>query len=238
MRTLEAHVLDAGRNDYYGHGHLGDVQDSTFLERLDSPDRTAPTVRRAFRTSRATDRLRAPLLAGPPGRCRAGDVPVYQTGVFVGRVPNGAPASETRTEARRLRRSGDRPGRATERAGPPRGSSPGAGMVDPQGRLIRDTVRRPRSRGVTIKRTATAWPCSGRRPRCRRHPGLPRQGRLGSEPPSEADDHPHARSVSGPRFDRGRSTRRQRRPGDDSPAAPPAVRPHRLPRSAGASTAG
>ena len=42
---LEAHVLDAGRNDYYGHGGTWtDVQDSTFLERLDSPDRTPPTA--------------------------------------------------------------------------------------------------------------------------------------------------------------------------------------------------
>ncbi len=42
---LEAHVLDGGRDDYYGHsGRWTDVQDSLFLERLDSPDRSAPTV--------------------------------------------------------------------------------------------------------------------------------------------------------------------------------------------------
>ena len=42
---LESRVLDVGRNDYYGHGgSWDDVQDSRFLERLDSPDRTAPTV--------------------------------------------------------------------------------------------------------------------------------------------------------------------------------------------------
>ena len=42
---LEAHVLDSGRNDYYGHsGSWTDVQDSHFLERLDSPDRTPPAA--------------------------------------------------------------------------------------------------------------------------------------------------------------------------------------------------
>ena len=51
---LEAHVLDAGRNDYYGHGGTwSDVQDSTFLERLDSPDRTPPTVPQGLRVGDA-----------------------------------------------------------------------------------------------------------------------------------------------------------------------------------------
>lgn len=40
---LAAKVLDAGRDDYYGHGgSWWDVQDSLFLERLESPDRQAP----------------------------------------------------------------------------------------------------------------------------------------------------------------------------------------------------
>ena len=42
---LEALVLDGGRDDYYGHsGSWLDVQDSLFLERLDSPDRTPPST--------------------------------------------------------------------------------------------------------------------------------------------------------------------------------------------------
>ena len=42
---LETHVLDSGRDDYYGHaGTWRDVQDSLFLERLDSPDRSAPSA--------------------------------------------------------------------------------------------------------------------------------------------------------------------------------------------------
>ena len=42
---LETHVLDGGRDDYYGHsGTWTDVQDSLFLERLDSPDRAAPSL--------------------------------------------------------------------------------------------------------------------------------------------------------------------------------------------------
>lgn len=41
---LETHVLDFSRDDYYGHsGSWTDVQDSFFLERLDSPDRTPPS---------------------------------------------------------------------------------------------------------------------------------------------------------------------------------------------------
>ena len=40
---LAAKVLDSGRDDYYGHsGSWWDVQDSLFLERLDSPDRQPP----------------------------------------------------------------------------------------------------------------------------------------------------------------------------------------------------
>ena len=42
---LEGLVLDGGRDDYYGHaGPWLDMQDSLFLERLDSPDRAAPTT--------------------------------------------------------------------------------------------------------------------------------------------------------------------------------------------------
>ena len=41
-------MLDGGRDDYYGHsGTWTDVQDSLFLERLDSPDRAAPSLPRA-----------------------------------------------------------------------------------------------------------------------------------------------------------------------------------------------
>lgn len=42
---LDSHVLDFGRDDYYGHTDSRfDVQDSLFLERLDSPDRLPPTA--------------------------------------------------------------------------------------------------------------------------------------------------------------------------------------------------
>ena len=42
---LETHVLDGGHDDYYGHsGTWPDVQDSLFLERLDSPDHAAPSL--------------------------------------------------------------------------------------------------------------------------------------------------------------------------------------------------
>jgi len=42
-QALAGSVLDAGRDDYYGHtGLWSDAQDSPFLERLDSADRAAP----------------------------------------------------------------------------------------------------------------------------------------------------------------------------------------------------
>ena len=38
---LEEHVLDSWHDDYHGHsGPWPDVQDSLFLQRLDSPDRS------------------------------------------------------------------------------------------------------------------------------------------------------------------------------------------------------
>ena len=52
---LESRVLDVGRNDYYGHGgSWDDVQDSRFLERLDSPGQGRPGDADAAEWPRAT----------------------------------------------------------------------------------------------------------------------------------------------------------------------------------------
>lgn len=160
---LETHVLDAGRDDYYGHsGSWTDVQDSLFFERLDSPDRSAPTP------------PSAPVVRDDPSglvafswRASNDDVGpiayrIYQNGIFVRQAPRTSallnpPAGST---ARYTVRAADAVGHL---------SAPvtvrfkvGFGIVDEQGRLLRDTVRPPAVRPVTIRRTAKtvviSWP--------------------------------------------------------------------------------
>ena len=73
---LESRLLDVGRDDYYGHaGSWDDVQDSLFLERLDSPDRAAPTVPTLPEITSDRDRHRAPHVEARDGRRRACVVP-------------------------------------------------------------------------------------------------------------------------------------------------------------------
>jgi hypothetical protein len=161
---LEAHVLDAGRNDYYGHsGTWTDVQDSTFLERLDSPDRTPPTAPEGFRVGDA-----------PTGFVRVSwqtssdDVgPVayrlYQDRRFVRQVTTTTVLlPDTGTVTAYAVRATDPVGRLSAPVGAR--FRPGAGMVDEQGRLIRDTVRPPAITRVTIKRTpkiaVLSWPAA------------------------------------------------------------------------------
>lgn len=160
---LETHVLDAGRDDYYGHsGSWPDVQDSLFFERLDSPDRSAPTAP-------ATPVVRddpSGLVAFSWGAASDDVGPlayrIYLNGRFVRQVtqhsallvpPNGSTGSYTV-------RAADAVGHL----------SPTAtvlfklrfGIVDSQGRLLRDTVRPPAVRPVTIRRTkrtvVLSWP--------------------------------------------------------------------------------
>lgn len=162
---LESHVLDSGRDDYYGHsGTWTDVQDSLFLERLDSPDRSAPTA------------PAAPVVRDDPSgqvafswRPSSDDVgPVtyrlYRDGILVGEGP--------RTSALLLPPSGSI-GTYAVRAEDTVGhlSQPvtvrfklGFGIVDEQGRLLRDTVRPPAIPRVSIRRTTKtvvlSWPAA------------------------------------------------------------------------------
>jgi hypothetical protein len=160
---LETHVLDAGRDDYYGHsGSWTDVQDSRFLERLDGTDRSAPTA------------PAAPVVRDDPSglvafswRASSDDVgPVayrlYQNGRFVREVtPSSAllipPDGDT----------GSYSVRATDAVGHLSQAATvrfklGFGIVDEQGRLLRDTVRPPALRTVSIRRTTKtvvlSWP--------------------------------------------------------------------------------
>ena len=154
--ALETQVLDAGRDDYYGHGGTwSDVQDSLFLERLDSPDRTAPTPPARLT---ATD-------GGAPGVVRlswaastddVGPVGyrIYQDDRFISSTTStsailGIAESDTSSYAVR---AADSVGHL---------SQPltirfrlGLGLVDAQGRLVRDTVRPTPVGRVSIRRAA------------------------------------------------------------------------------------
>ena len=160
---LESLQLDSGRDDYYGHsGSWLDLQDSLFLERLDSNDLTPP---------------------GTPGSLRIGDAPnglvrmswaaslddvgpvayrVYQDGEFVREVAATSVQLVPVTPGAALYsvRAADAVGHLS-----PLVSGrflPRVGMVDEQGRLVRDTVRPPTIARVTIKRTkakvSLTWP--------------------------------------------------------------------------------
>ncbi len=161
---LEAHVLDSGRNDYYGHGGTWtDVQDSTFLERLDSPDRTPPTAPDGLRVG--DDLTGFVRFSWHPSTDDAGPVAyrIYQAGKFVREVTaTTVRLPDTHDVSVYAIRAADGVGRL---------SAPvvtrfrsGAGMVDEQGRLIRDTVRPPAITRVTIKRTpkvaVLTWPAA------------------------------------------------------------------------------
>lgn len=151
---LETHVLDAGRDDYYGHaGQWPDVRDSLFLEQLDSPDRAAPTtpasfVARADAAGRVTLAWRASTDDVGPVSYR-----VYRGGIFLRRVaglfaplPSGDGAT-TVYAVRAMDPVGHLSQPATIRF------DPTIGVVDAAGRLVRDTVPPPAVTELAIRRT-------------------------------------------------------------------------------------
>ena len=155
-KELEAHVLDGGRDDYYGHaGSWGDVQDSLFLERLDSPDRAPPSLPSGLT---ATDGAAPGLIRVSWGASNDDVGPVtyrvYQDGRFVGATTSTSTllgVAETDTSSYSVR------------AADPVGhlSQPltlrfrlGLGVVDARGKLVRDTVRPPAVGRVSVRRTA------------------------------------------------------------------------------------
>lgn len=155
-------VLDAGRDDYYGHGGAWwDVQDSLFLERLDSPDRTPPSAPAALT---ATSRGDTVVLSWGSS---ADDVGPVRYRVYV----DGELSVETETT--RFTASGavgethaylvkatDAVGHLSARAEVR--FTTGLGIVDATGRLVRDTVPPPRVTSVRIRRrgrsVVLAWP--------------------------------------------------------------------------------
>ena len=160
---LESLQLDSGRDDYYGHGgSWPDIQDSLFLERLDSNDLTPPTAPAGLRIGDAPNGLVRMSWAAAQDDVGPVAYRIYQDGEFVREVsstsiqlipvtPGAVPYAV---------RAADAVGHIS-----PLVSGrflPGVGMVDEQGRLVRDTVRPPTIARVTIKRTTTkvslAWP--------------------------------------------------------------------------------
>jgi hypothetical protein len=160
---LETHVLDGGRDDYYGHdGRWTDVQDSFFLERLDSPDRTAPTTPTGVVAREDPSGL--VLLSWRASRDDLGPISyrVYRDALFVRQVPQlsallASPASGSSLYSVRAVD-------AVGRLSPPVGVrfNPAVGIVDEQGKLVRDTVKPPAIVRVDVRRTAKAvtlsWP--------------------------------------------------------------------------------
>lgn len=162
-QELETHVLDGGRDDYYGHsGSWTDVQDSLFLERLDSPDRAAPTAPASL-----VVRDDVGGLVSFSWRAASDDVGpvlyrIYQNDRFVREVSRVStllfpPEGGTGTYSVRA-------ADAVGHLSPPVSVrfKVGFGIVDEQGRLLRDTVRPPAIRSVSVRRTTTAavlsWP--------------------------------------------------------------------------------
>ncbi len=161
---LEALVLDAGRDDYYDHpGGWPDARDSLFLERLDSPDRAPPSPTAGLT---ATDG-NAPGLVRLTWSAATDDVGpisyrVYQDGRFVAGTPS--------TSAQVSVDEDDTSAYSVRAADPVGHLGPlqtirfrlGVGIVDGRGRLVRDTVRPPGIRNVSVRRAGKSivlsWP--------------------------------------------------------------------------------
>lgn len=161
--TLESHVLDAGRDDYYAHGGTWtDVQDSLFLERLDSPDRAAPATPPSL-VARGTLEGEVRLSWG----ASADDVgPVsyrlYGNGDFVRSVSETSvsflvPRGETAVYSVRAQDGvGHLSQPATVRF------KGGLGIVDESGALVRDTVAPPAIVRIVVRKQVkvvrVSWP--------------------------------------------------------------------------------
>ena len=161
---LETHVLDSGRDDYYGHsGSWTDIQDSLFFERLDSPDRIPPTAPGALVVRDDPSGFVAVSWAASTDDVGPVAYRVYENGRFVREV--------ARTSALLIPPPPGDTGSYSVRAADAVGhlSQPvtvrfklGFGIVDEQGRLLRDTARPPAIRTVAVRRTTRtvvlSWP--------------------------------------------------------------------------------
>ena len=150
---LESRVLDVGRNDYYGHAAAWpDVQDSRYLERLDSPDRTPPSP--PTLPTITNDRAGTVRLSWSSSTDDVGPVSyrVYRDGLFSEEVTEtsaafGALIGSTSVYAVR---AVDAVGRLSPEVS--LRFTAGLGIVDADGRLIRDTVAPSAVAAVTVRK--------------------------------------------------------------------------------------
>ena len=160
---LETLVLDGGRDDYYGHaGRWLDLQDSIFLERLDSPDRAAPSTPAGLNVKGpATGSTR---FSWSPATDDVGPVSyrVTQDNRFVDTVRTTSTGVSVSGSA--LTKLSIRAVDAVGHLSPPREIffKGGLGVVDARGRLLRDTVQPPAPGAVTVIRltkraAAVSW---------------------------------------------------------------------------------
>lgn len=153
---LEARVLDAGRNDYYGHsGSWEDLQDSRFLDRFDSPDRVAPSVPPA--PTITSDRFGTVRFSWGASTDDIGPVAyrVSRDGVFVEEVERRSallealPGSTSTYSVRAVDSIGRLSAPVTLRF------TTGLGIVDEGGLLVRDTVPPERVTRILVRKLAT-----------------------------------------------------------------------------------
>ena len=162
--ALETRALDVGRDDYYGHaGSWDDVQDSRFLERLDSPDRTAPSP--PIAPTITSDRFGTVLFSWGPSTDDTGPVAyrVSRDGVFFDEVVAGSASLGALLGSTSVYsvRAVDSVGRLSEPVS--LRFTAGLGIVDLSGRLVRDTVPPAPVTQVVVRKLATRVVLSWRR---------------------------------------------------------------------------
>ena len=163
---LESRLLDVGRNDYYGHaGGWDDVQDSRYLERLDSPDRAPPSAPSALTIT--NDRFGTVRLSWQASADDVGPVSyrVSRDGVFFDESTTSFASLEALIGSTSTYsvRAVDGVGRLS--AAVSLRFTAGLGIVDDEGRLLRDTVPPGRVSRVVIRKLAKHVVLTWSRPR-------------------------------------------------------------------------
>lgn len=150
---LSAHVLDVDRDDYYGHGGAWtDVRKSRFLEQLDSPDRSPPTVPAALRVGDAPGGVTRFSWRAAQDDVGPVSYRVHADGELLVETTATSLVVETRQAVTRYSvRAADGVGHLSPAASVR--FRAGAGLVDESGRLVRDTVRPPAITRVVIRQT-------------------------------------------------------------------------------------
>lgn len=159
---LETRVLDVGGDDYYGHRRpWDDLRDSRYLERFDSPDRDPPSV--PTRPTITSDRSGAVRFSWAPSTDDASPLSyrISRDGAFYDETDEtttviGALIGSTSVYAVR---AVDGVGRLS--AVVSLRFTAGLGIVDANGKLIRDTVPPDRVTAVVVrklrKRVVLTW---------------------------------------------------------------------------------